>query len=82
MDVMPNDDGSWSGVARAMPDRPVVEGSQMLGQAIVAALRSFGSTGSNRRILFASFRVRPTRETPRPLQGRGVGPAVPPRLPR
>jgi len=39
MDVMPNDDGSWSSVARAMPDRPVVEGSQMLGQAIVAASR-------------------------------------------
>ena len=41
MDVMPNDDGSWSSAARAMPDRPVVEGSQMLGQAIVAAARLF-----------------------------------------
>lgn len=40
MDVVPNDDGSWSGVARAMPERPVVEGSQMLGQAIVAAMRA------------------------------------------
>jgi acyl-CoA thioesterase len=39
MDVAPNEDGSWSSVARAMPDRPVVEGSQMLGQAIVAASR-------------------------------------------
>ena len=39
MDVMPADDGTWSSVARAMPDRPVVEGSQMLGQAIVAAMR-------------------------------------------
>ena len=41
MDVMPNDDGSWSSVARTMPDRPVVEGSQMLGQAVVAAMRTF-----------------------------------------
>ncbi|MFN8026957.1 MAG: thioesterase family protein [Acidimicrobiia bacterium] len=39
MDVMPADDGSWTSVARAAPDRPVVEGSQMLGQAIVAASR-------------------------------------------
>jgi acyl-CoA thioesterase len=39
MDVMANEDGSWSGIARAIPDRPVVEGSQMLGQAIVAAMR-------------------------------------------
>jgi acyl-CoA thioesterase II len=39
MDVMPADDGSWSSMARATPTRPVVEGSQMLGQAIVAASR-------------------------------------------
>ena len=39
LDVRRSPDGSYAGVARASRDRSVVEGSQMLGQAIVAAGR-------------------------------------------
>lgn len=39
LDVRPVDDGGYVSVARADHRRPVVEGSQMLGQAIVAAGR-------------------------------------------
>lgn len=64
MDVMPSDDGSWASVARAMPDRPVVEGSQMLGQAIVAAMRTF----PGRRVVSAHMTfVRPA-DARRPLR--------------
>jgi acyl-CoA thioesterase len=40
LDVRPLDARSYVSVARADPHRPVVEGSQMLGQAIVAAGRA------------------------------------------
>ncbi len=64
MDVMPSDDGSWSSVACAMPDRPVVEGSQMLGQAMVAAMRTF----PGRRVVSAHLAfVRPA-DARRPLR--------------
>ena len=39
MDVRPDGDLSFLSVARTDERRPVVEGSQMLGQAIVAAIR-------------------------------------------
>ena len=39
LDVRPDGEGSYVGVARSQERRPVVEGSQMLGQAIVAAGR-------------------------------------------
>jgi acyl-CoA thioesterase-2 len=39
LDVRPNGAGSYTSVARSDARRPVVEGSQMLGQALVAASR-------------------------------------------
>jgi len=64
MDVMPAEDGTWSSSARAMPDRPVVEGSQMLGQAIVAAMRLM----PGRRVVSAHMAfVRPA-DARRPLR--------------
>ncbi len=39
LDVRPEGDGIFVSVARSDPRRPVVEGSQMLGQAVVAAGR-------------------------------------------
>jgi acyl-CoA thioesterase/uncharacterized protein (DUF427 family) len=39
LDVRPDGDGRYTGVARSDWRRPVVEGSQMLGQALVAAGR-------------------------------------------
>jgi acyl-CoA thioesterase-2 len=39
LDLRQTGDLSWEGVARTDGRRPVVEGSQMLGQAIVAAMR-------------------------------------------
>ena len=45
LDVRPEGDGRFVSVARASEARPVVEGSQMLGQAIVAASRRRRSAG-------------------------------------
>ncbi|MDP1792754.1 MAG: thioesterase family protein [Acidimicrobiales bacterium] len=42
MDVTPDDDGNWNGLVKFSEDRPVVEGSQLLGQAIAAAMRTTG----------------------------------------
>lgn len=53
MDVLPTDDGTLSFVTVARSDerRPVVEGSQMLGQAIVAA----GRHAPDRRVVSANM---------------------------
>jgi acyl-CoA thioesterase-2 len=42
MDVQREADGSWTGVAAGHSERPVTEASQMLGQALVAAVRQSG----------------------------------------
>ena len=51
MDVRPDGPGKFVSMARADWRRPVVEGSQMLGQTIVAAMRSTGG----RRVVSASM---------------------------
>ena len=51
MDVRPDGDLSFISVARTDERRPVVEGSQMLGQAIVAAARH----ATDRRLVSASM---------------------------
>ena len=51
LDVQPAGDGRYTSVARADDQRPVVEGSQMLGQAIVAASRR----APGRRVVSASM---------------------------
>ena len=51
MDVRPDGDLSYISVARTDERRPVVEGSQMLGQAIVAAARH----ATDRRLVSASM---------------------------
>ena len=49
LDVQPDGEGSWIGMARSGHGRSVVEGSQMLGQAIVAA----GRHAPGRRVVSA-----------------------------
>ncbi len=49
MDVAPNENGDWDGLLKFSESRPVVEGSQLLGQAIVAAMR----TTNGRRVVSA-----------------------------
>jgi acyl-CoA thioesterase II len=51
LDVVPEGDGRYTGRSRADARRPVVEGSQMLGQAIVAA----GRHAPGRRPVWASM---------------------------
>lgn len=51
LDVHRGDDGAWTGPTRASRGRPVVEGSQMLGQAVVAA----GRIAPGRRVVSASM---------------------------
>ena len=52
LDVVPDGDGTYVGAAiRADERRPVVEGSQMLGQAVVAARRHTGG----RRVVSAQM---------------------------
>jgi acyl-CoA thioesterase len=53
MDVTPGGDGRYISVARSDWRRPVVEASQMLGQAVVAAMRETGG----RRVVSASLVV-------------------------
>jgi acyl-CoA thioesterase len=51
LDVRPTDDGRFTSVTRGFSRRPVVEGSQMLGQAVVAA----GRRAPGRRPVWASM---------------------------
>lgn len=64
MDVQREDDGSWTGVPAGRTERPVAEASQMLGQALVAAMRqSAGRRPVSAHMVF--FRVADAR---RPLR--------------
>jgi len=63
LDVRPEGNGCFSSVARADADRPVVEGSQMLGQAIVAASRQ----APGRRAVSASMVFLRVADAARPL---------------
>src|ERR1700677_2555571 len=65
MDVRPTGEGlSFFGVARSDERRPVVEGSQMLGQAIVAASRR----AAGRRVVSASMILLRAADARQPLQ--------------
>jgi acyl-CoA thioesterase len=65
MDVRPADDGlTFFGVARSDERRPVIEGSQMLGQAIVAASRH----AAGRRVMSTSMIVLRAADARQPLQ--------------
>jgi acyl-CoA thioesterase-2 len=65
MDVRPADDGlTFFGIARSDERRPVVEGSQMLGQAIVAASRH----AAGRRVVSANVMLLRVADARQPLQ--------------
>jgi acyl-CoA thioesterase II len=65
MDVRPAEDGlTFFGIARGDERRPVVEGSQMLGQAIVAASRR----APGRRVMSASMIMVRAADAHQPLQ--------------
>jgi acyl-CoA thioesterase-2 len=65
MDVRPTDEGlGFLGVPRSDGRRPVVEGSQMLGQAIVAA----GRHAADRRVMSASMIMVRAADAHQPLQ--------------
>jgi acyl-CoA thioesterase-2 len=65
MDVRPADDGlTFFGVARSDERRPVVEGSQMLGQAIVAASRH----AAGRRVVSANVMLLRAADARQPLR--------------
>jgi acyl-CoA thioesterase-2 len=65
MDVRPADDElTFFGIARSDERRPVVEGSQMLGQAIVAASRR----AAGRRVMSASIILLRAADARHPLQ--------------
>ena len=65
MDVRPADDGlTFFGVARSDERRPVVEGSQMLGQAIVAASRH----AAGRRVMSANMMLLRAADARQPLR--------------
>ena len=65
MDVRPTDEGlGFLGVPRSDGRRPVVEGSQMLGQAIVAASRH----AADRRVMSASMIMVRAADAHQPLQ--------------
>ncbi|HEY1828980.1 MAG TPA: acyl-CoA thioesterase domain-containing protein [Acidimicrobiales bacterium] len=63
MDVQPTGSLRFTGLARTDGYRPVVEGSQMLGQAIVAALRH----APNRRVVSAHMAFLRAADAARPL---------------
>ena len=63
LDVRPDGEGRFVSVARADERRPVVEGSQMLGQAIVAA----GRRAPGRRVVSASMVFLRAADASRPL---------------
>ncbi|MGH9091522.1 MAG: acyl-CoA thioesterase domain-containing protein [Acidimicrobiales bacterium] len=64
LDVRPAGGGRYVGATRPSPGRPVVEGSQMLGQAIVAASRHAPS----RRVVSAHMLFLRVADTTRPLE--------------
>lgn len=64
LDVRPQDDGSYVSVTRGSDERNVVEGSQMLGQAIVAA----GRHAPGRRVVSASMVFMRAADTIAPLR--------------
>jgi acyl-CoA thioesterase II len=64
LDVQPDGERSWIGVARPGRSRAVVEGSQMLAQSIVAA----GRLAPGRRVVSASMMFCRAADTDRPLQ--------------
>ena len=65
MDVRPAEDGlTFFGIARGDERRPVVEGSQMLGQAIVAASRR----APGRRVMSATMIMVRAADAHQPLQ--------------
>src|ERR1700733_2593634 len=65
MDVRPADDGlTFFGIARSDERRPVVEGSQMLGQAIVAASRH----AAGRRVVSANVMLLRAADARQPLR--------------
>ena len=67
LDVRPLGDGAYEGVVRGWwARRPVVEGSQMLGQAIVAAARH----APGRRVVSAHMVFFRAADPRRPLRGR------------
>ena len=64
LDVQPDGERSWIGMARPGHQRSVVEGSQMLGQAIVAA----GRHAPGRRVVSASMVFIRAADTDRPIR--------------
>jgi acyl-CoA thioesterase len=64
LDVQPDGEASWIGMARPGHGRSVVEGSQMLGQAIVAA----GRHAPGRRVVSASMVFVRAADTDRPVR--------------
>ncbi len=65
MDVRPAEDGlTFFGIARSDERRPVVEGSQMLGQAIVAASRR----AAGRRVMSANVMLLRAADAREPLR--------------
>jgi acyl-CoA thioesterase len=63
LDVRPDGDGRWVGACRADWHRPVVDGSQLLGQAIVAAGRRTGG----RRAVAAAMAFARAADARRPV---------------
>lgn len=64
LDVRPDGDDRWESVCRGDAWRPVVEGSQMLGQTIVAASRH----SDGRRVVSAHMAFARAADARRPLQ--------------
>ena len=64
LDVRPEGDGPWTTAFRGDAWRPVVEGSQMLGQTIVAAVRHSGG----RRVVSAHMAFARAADSRLPLQ--------------
>jgi acyl-CoA thioesterase-2 len=64
VDVKPMGDGRYGGASRSNPQRPVVEGSQILGQAVVAA----GREAPGRRVVSAHLVFCRVASTEAPLE--------------
>jgi acyl-CoA thioesterase len=63
LDVRPDGDGRWSGAVHSDGARPVVEGSQLLGEAVVAALRAH----PGRRVVSAAMAFTRAADARRPV---------------
>lgn len=63
LDVQPTGPGRWAGAVHTDHRRPVVEGSQLLGEAVVAALR----THPGRRVVSASMCFTRAADARRPV---------------